>query len=395
MTRGVAGLRAAAAGLTFMVIGTVAACGSSAASSASGTGAAGGSASRAASMATSIASGLDSWAVVPMTADPAFWQVFVRAGNAGTWKLVTPPGVPTNGGIVASADGASALTVTVRPSEYLKYSPLAATANGGASWSTAGPIDAAVAASPDSFAADGSHLAALLSDGTIETSSDAGTTWSALAKPAAIASSPAAKGCGGTVRVTSVSFGISGTEVLAGGTCGASGTAAVFAHSSSGGWQRLRLPVSGRLVRLNSGMALIQGKSGLSALWRGSGWYPYAPLTGKTPAATATNGDESSPLPVSGPITASGTLQGGGAWVLLPGGRAATISAPKAASHEEWVLLPPVPAHTSVLASGPDDSVDALAVSGATLTVWRLAKAATVWSEVEKITVPIQYGSSN
>jgi hypothetical protein len=346
-------------------------------------------------MATSIATGLDNWAVVPMAADPAFWQVFVRAGNSGTWKLVTPPGVPTSGGIVASRDGASGLTVAVRPSQYLTYSPLAATANGGGSWSTTGPIDAAVAASPDAFAADGGHLAALLSNGTIETSSDAGSSWSTLAKPGAIASSPAANGCGDAVRITSISFGITSTEVLAGGTCGTDGTAAVFANSSSGGWQRLGLPVSGQLVRLSSGMALIQGKSGLSALWRGFGWYAYAPRAGKTPEAVPTNWDDSSPLPVSGPVTASGTLQSGGAWVLLPGGRAATISAPGTASQEQWVLLPPVPVHTSVLASGPDESVDALAVSGATLTVWRLAKASTVWSEVETIKVPIQYGSSN
>ena len=74
------------------------------------------------------------------------------------------------------------------------FSPLAATADGGASWSTGGPIDAAVAASPDALAADGGKLAALLSDGAIETSSDAGATWSALAKPGAIAASPAGQG---------------------------------------------------------------------------------------------------------------------------------------------------------------------------------------------------------
>lgn len=349
-------------------------------------------------MATSIATPADSWAVVPVSADPAFWQVFVRAGNSGMWKLVTPPGVAINGGIVASADGASALTLAVRPSQDLTFSPLAATANGGASWSTAGPINAAVAASPDAFAADGSHLAALLSDGTIETSSDEGTTWSTLAKAGAIAASPAAKGCGGAMRVTSVSFGKSDAEVLAGGACGTSGTAAVFARSSGGGWQRLGLPVPGQLVRLTSGMTLIQGKSGLSALWRGVGWYAYAPLTRKTrpgtPQAIPTSWSESSPLPVSGPVTASGTLTGGGVWVLLPGGRAATTSALEA-SQPQWLLLPPVPAHTSVLASGPRGAIDALAVSGETLTVWRLAPKATVWSKVQTASVPIQTGSSS
>jgi hypothetical protein len=357
-------------------------------------------------MATSLATAQDSWAVVPMSADPMFWQVFSRAGNSATWRLDTPPGVAINGGLVASAGGVSSLTVAVRPSQDLVFSPLAQTANGGGTWSTAGPINAAVAASPDALAADGSHLAALMSDGTIEASSDAGTSWSALAKPGAIAASPAAKACGGTVRVTAISFGAASGEVLAGGTCGTSGTTAVFAYSSADGWQRLSLPVSGQLVRLTDGLILVRGKSGLSALWRGTGWYAYAPLSGMPRPGAAQSAQagwsESRPLPVPGPITAAGTLALGGAWVLLPGGRAATVSlteatsaAGAAAGHPQWLLLPSVPAHTTVLASGPGGATDALAVSGATLTVWQLAPGATVWSKVQTISVPIQYGSSS
>ncbi|HVT68578.1 MAG TPA: hypothetical protein VHF26_12565 [Trebonia sp.] len=345
-------------------------------------------------MATTLATARDAWAVLPVSANPAFWQVLSRTGNSPAWKLVTPPGVAINGGLVAAAGAAGSLTVAVRPSQNLRFSPLAATANGGASWSTGGPIQAAVAPSPDAFAASGSRLVALLADGTVETSSNAGTTWSAIAKPGAIAASAAARGCGGAVRVTSVSFGISGSAVLAGGTCGTGGTGAVFSYSSSpgsssAGWQRVSLPVSGQLVRLSGGMALVRGKSGLSAVWPASGasgWTASGPL----------------PLPASpqGGISASGTLAGGGAWVLLPGGRAATVSvtgtsgAP-ARGTPQWLLLPPVPAHTTVLASGPGGDTDALAVTGDTLAVWRLAPGATVWSEVQTISVPVQVGSSS
>jgi hypothetical protein len=330
-----------------------------------------------------------------MAADPAFWEVFARSGNSGSWQLVTPPGVADNGGLVASAGGPKSLTIAVRPSQDLVFSPLAVTANGGASWSTGGPINAAVAGSPDAFAADGSDLAALLSDGTVETSSDVGATWSTIAKPGAIAASPAAKGCGGAVRVTSVSFAMTSSEVLAGGTCGTSGITAIFSYSPGTGWQRLNLPVSGQLVRFTDGMALVQGKSGLAALWRGTGWYAYAPLSG-TPRPVPTNWDESAPLPVADGIIASGTLQVGGAWVLLPGGRAATVSLTGTTpGGPQWLLLPPVPAHTTVLASGPDGATDALAVSGETLTVWRLAPKAAVWSRVQTIGVPIQAGSSS
>ena len=88
-----------------------------------------------------------------------------------------------------------------------------------------------MAASPGALAASGGKLVTLLSDGTIETSSDAGAAWSTLAKPGAIAASSAGKGCGGAVRVTSVSFGTVNTEVMAGGTCGTSGSTALFSYS--------------------------------------------------------------------------------------------------------------------------------------------------------------------
>jgi hypothetical protein len=376
------------------VAGTLAltGCGSSGSSAVSGAAAA-----KPVSMATSVATNADTWAVVPVSADPAFWEVFARAGNSASWKLVTPPGVADNGGLVVSASGQSSLAVAFRPSQNLVFSPLAATANGGISWSAGPPLDAALAASPDAFAAHGAELVALLTDGAVETSSNAGASWSVAARPGAIAASAAGKGCGGAVRVTSVSFGLAAAggpaaDVLAGGTCGTSGDAALFSYSPGAGWQRVGLPASGQLVRLAGAMALVQGKSGLSALWRGAGWYAYAPLSAaSTPQPAQTNWSAPTVLPVSGPVTASGTLPSGGAWVLLPGGRAATVSGPGS----QWTLLPPAPPRTTVLAAGPDGATDALAVSGATLTVWRLAPKATVWSKAESVNVPVQAGSSS
>jgi hypothetical protein len=350
-------------------------------------------------MATSIATREDSWAVVPVSAGPAFWEVFARAANSETWRLATPPGVADNGGLIATASGDKSLTVAVRPSQDLVFSPLAKTADGGASWSTANPVNAAVAASPGALSSFGGNLIALLSDGAIEASANAGGTWSTIAAPGAIAASPAGKGCGGAVRVTAISFGPIPADVLAGGTCGDSGTSALFAYSAGNGWKRENLPVEGRLVAMTGDMDLVLGKSGLSALWRGFGWYAYAPASA---TAAPTNLTTSPALPVPGSVIASGMLAGSvpndtvGAWVLLSDGRAATISAPGTTSGAapRWVQLPTLPAHTSVLASGPDGAVDALAVSGATVTVWRLALHATAWSQVQAITVPIQYGSS-
>ncbi len=397
--RGAAPGRVIAAAVALAAAGSLAACGSASAAAPGASPAATGAA--AVSMATSVSTSADTWAVLPMSADPAFWEVLVRTGNSASWRLVTPPGVADNGGLVVSPSGASSLAVAVRPSQDLVFSPLAATADGGASWSAGPPLEAAVAASPDAFAAYGAKLAALLTDGAVETSADAGATWSVIAKPGAIAASAAGQGCGGAVRVTSVSFGLAAispgpatvraasTDVLAGGTCGTSGGAALFSYSPPAGWQRVSLPVTGQLVRLSGVMALVQGRSGLSALWRGAGWYAYAPLAG-TPQPAPTNWSQSATLPTSGPVIASGTLAAGGTWVLLPGGRAATIAGPG----QQWTLLPPAPAKTTVLAAGPDGATDALAVSGTTLTVWRLAPEATVWQKTAAISVPVQVGSS-
>lgn len=319
------------------------------------------------SMATSLDTTGDSWAVVPMTANPAFWQVFVRPANAAAWQLVTPQGVASNGGLVAAGTGGS-LTVAVRPSQGLTFSPLATTADGGARWSTA-VIDAGLAATPDALAASGRQLVALLANDTILASSDAGTTWRTLAAPGAITGSPAGRECG-TVGVTDVSFGIHGTEVLAAGTCGTASTA-VFARSASG-WQHVSLPAPGRVVRMMPGLMLVASGSQLHATWdTAAGW-------------------RVSPALAASAVAASGSLAPGGAWVLLPGRRAATVAGPG----QPWRSLPAVPDGTAVLAAGPGGAVDALAASGSKLTVWRLAGAATAWSKVQAINVPIQYGSS-
>ena len=283
-------------------------------------------------LATSLSTATDSWAIVPMTANPTFWELLVRPANSATWQLVTPPGVADNGGLVAAADAGSALTVAVRPSQNLTFTPLASTADAGTAWSTGGPISAGVADSPGALAVSGSQLAALLGTGAIEASSDAGSTWRTLAKPGTIADSAAGKQCG-TVGVTSVSFGPLPTEVLAAGTCGATGTAAFFDYSTGDGWQRLSVPVSGQLVRLGAGTALVRAKAGLTALWLGA-------LATQPSSAAWT---ASAPLPVTSAVIASGGLAGatatspGGAWVLMPGGQAATIGGPG----QQWLLLPP------------------------------------------------------
>jgi hypothetical protein len=328
-------------------------------------------------LATSLSTAQDSWAILPMATNPAFWQVFVRPAASQAWRLVTPPGVADNGGLVAAGTGGT-LTVAFRPSQDLTFSPLATSANGGRAWST-GLLDADVASTPGALAASGSQRLALLDNGAIMASSNAGGTWRTLAAAGALADSPAGRRCG-AVGVTEVSFGISQGEVLAAGTCGAAGSG-VFAYSA-GTWRQLSVPVSGNVVRMMPGLVLVASGARLYAAWdTASGWPVSAPLA-------------------AGNVVASGSLGPDGAWALLPGRHAATIAGPG----QPWRSLPVVPAGTSVLAAGPGGVVDALAVSGSKVTVWRLGAdaggsgaggAATGWSAIQTIGVPIQYGSSS
>jgi hypothetical protein len=400
--RGSAVGAAVGAAVAAIAAGALAGCSSSSPSASAGSAAASPPAASIApddSLATSLSTPKDSWAIVPMSSNPTFWEVFVRPATSATWQLVTPPGVADNGGLVAATDAGSGLTVAVRPSQDLEFTPVSTTANAGANWSADGPISQGVAASPDALAVSGRQLATVLDNGTVEASSDAGSSWRTLAKPGTIAASAAGQKCA-AVHVSSVSFGPVPSQVLAAGEC-STGAAALFAYSAGDGWQRVSLPVSGPLVRLGAGTALVQAADGLTALWADDAphWYAYAPLSASaTPTPTSSAAwTASAALPVTNAVTASGGLAGstatssGGTWVLLPGGQAATISGPG----QQWLLLPPTPAHTSVLASGPGTSIDALAVSGSTLTVWQLDHESTVWAKAQTISVPIQLGSSS
>ena len=188
------------------------------------------------SLATSLDTPGDTFAVVPAAANPTFWEVFARPAKSADWKLVTPSGVADNGGLVLAADG-NTVTAAVRPSQDLEFTPLATTTNGGGSWTTPAPVQAAIANTAGAFAASGNDLAALLSDGAIDTSADDGASWTTLTKPGSTGSTAAGKQCG-TVKVTTVSFDIRTAGLMAGGTCGTTGTTEVFSIPPAAGGGR-------------------------------------------------------------------------------------------------------------------------------------------------------------
>ena len=140
------------------------------------------------------------WAAVVMGGSAAshdnFWQMFVRPAGTSTWRLATPPGVASNGGLILAGLPAGSVMAGFRPSQDLSYSPLAITKDNGKSWSP-GLLDAGLADIPGALAADpaSGRLLALLTDGTADISGPGGTAWTRLATRHALAASPAGTRC--------------------------------------------------------------------------------------------------------------------------------------------------------------------------------------------------------
>jgi hypothetical protein len=378
MTRGLTRAMAAICGAVLAGTGLIAGCGTQPARVASPS-----PPPVTAPLSTSLVTAQGTWAVAVMggsaASDNNFWQLFVRPAGASRWSLVTPPGVADNGGIVAAA-GSASVTVGFRPSQDLTFSPLATSTDAGRNWAP-GLLDAALADSPGAIAVGPSgRVLALLQDGTIQAaptaSAAAAGQWTELATRTALAASAPGRSCG-LAGVTAISFGPDKNPVAAGG-CVRPGVAGVFTDTG-GTWRSAGLTLPGKGLVQVLGLAataggnvalLASGDRLFAAWWNGTRWTVSALVT-------------------SGTVRALGFGPGGGAWLLMTGGRAEAI----AGSGASWRALPPVPAATQVLAPGPGGSYDALAAAGSKLTVWRLTRGA--WAKAQLISVPIEYGSSS
>ena len=342
-------------------------------------------------LATSLVTAAGTWATAVMGGSAAahnnFWQLFARPAGSTEWKLVTPPGVADNGGLVAAATG-RALITGIRPSQYLTYTPLALTRDGGQAWSPAGPLDAALANTPDALAAapGTGHLLALLTTGTVKVAAPGYTRWSTLATRGTLAATPAGRRCGLT-RLSAVAFSPVGMPLLA-GTCSHRGTAGVFALTG-GTWRpagpALPASLAGRPTRV-LGLAvaghretvLVAAGTGrdtvLVAAWSASGGrWALSP-----------------PLPLGGAQTVSDAVGPTGSIGIVLNGRAGvTLGGPGSS----WQWLPFLPAGTQTLALGPRARVDALAAAGTTFTDWAWAPG-SAWAKTQTLHVPVPYGSS-
>lgn len=355
------------------------------------------------SLATSASYPAGTYAVLVMGGPAAthndFWQVFVRpTGKQAAWRLATPLGVASNGGIAVAATGGQNLTAAVLPSQDLHFSPLSRSTDNGAKWVADGLLDKPLAATPSALAAAPSGgLIALTRTGTVEVAAQPGGSWTQLATQRSVAGSAAARSCGLT-SLTTVGYTGSGTALLA-GSCSRGGHLGIFVHGAAG-WVAAAPAQPAALASRPAGVLQLarSGDSDVALLQAGAG--RSASLLGAWSNSNGTSWQLSAPYPLAGAQVRSVTVAGQALGVLLRGagattGRAVTVAGPGAA----WQALPGLPTGTAALpagaatlAAGPAGGFQLLTGRRGQLSVW--AAGPSGWTRSQMIKVSIPYGSS-
>lgn len=342
------------------------------------------------SLARSAAIPGGTWAVLavggPARQHDNFWELFTRsAGRA--WRLATPPGVASNGGLVIAGLGAGSVVAGFRPSQGLTFSPLAITTNNGVAWSP-GVLDAGLADVPGALAAapaDGGLLA--LGHGFAVASATHGKMWTRLVTLRSLARSAPGRRCGLTA-LTGVAFSPAGAPLLA-GTCRRSGVVGLFALTGRAwrlagpalpaGPARQPTRVIGLAVTGNRETALLAAGAGRQTQL----WGAWSDGHGRWALSRS--------LPLGGATVRSFSAGPDGSIGAVLDARAGITLAGPGAS---WQWLPFLPSGTQALAVGPGRVVDALAASGTTFTDWAWTAGSAGWTRTQALHVPVQYGSS-
>jgi hypothetical protein len=344
------------------------------------------------SLATATTTAGGTWAVVVVGGSAAqhnnFWQLLVRPPASQDWRLVTPPGVASNGGLLIAPLRGASLVAGFRPSQGLIFTPLASTDNDGAGWS-AGVADAALADGPDAMAADAASgkLLALATNGSIQLGDADGTSWTTIAGRHALTGQATTRGCRLSL-LTGVAFDGDGAP-LAAGDCREPGVAGIYRYAA-GRWQAAgpalapafaddQISVLAITSPAGHPVALLQAGAGasarlLAASLTGSGWSVSAParLGGRSVSSLATSDD--------------GSLA-----VLLTGGRALSLTG----QGKPWQVLAGLPAKTQALAFGPGAQLEAVAPGRTTVSFLAYQASSTTWTLAQKLKVPVQFGSSS
>jgi hypothetical protein len=343
------------------------------------------------------------WATLAMghLDDPlnTFWQLFDLSSGSNRWVLATPPGVASNGGLVASIAPSGSVLAGFEPTQDLLFSPLARSTDQGATWAPS-VLPGALAPVPDSLVAssDGQELALLRGGRGRVVDSDTGMlSWKTVASERTLAADPSTSACG-IEQFTAIGLGVAD---IAGGT-GAAGTpviGAACAHANHSGifeqvgddWVPVGPALPGAPVGQTEVIRILSTPNGAAVLVRAG--------TGSTTtlfAMWSTDGLKrwtiSAGLPLAGGILTSTGTTTSGFVVAVTGAdarRSASVVSPVATG---WDHLVAPPAGTSTVVATPDGSFDALIASQSTLDVYTLGRGG--WSRTQVLSVPIQYGSS-
>jgi len=341
-------------------------------------------------LTSSLSTSQGTWALLPME---GFWELFLLGTGGTAWTLQTPPGVADNGGLVVSGGAPGSLVAGFRPSQSLKFSPLATTQDAGGTW-TPGIFPSALAAAPDALAAASDQKLLALSQGSggaVWGRQTPGGNWSRIMTLSMAAHTTALRACD-PGALTAVAFAAGGTP-LVGAECrrpGAVGVVALIGDRPTPAGPAL--PGSLRsdavsVLRLTStpdgAAALLLARAGSRSTLLGAWESAGAPWS------------LSSPLPIGGASIAS-TLIGPGLsfGVVLDEAGSHRMAEVIQGPGSSWQRLPPLPAPATLVAPTGGGEVDALGSHGAKFHTWRLAPASDAWAPGQTLKVPIQAGSS-
>jgi hypothetical protein len=325
-----------------------------------------------------------------------FWELFLRTAGSTSWVLDTPPGVASNGGLVAAVPPTGPLTVGFLISAELKFSPVARSSNEGKKWS-AGELPSPLAATPDALAVGptGEILALVAKAGESILMSGDLSTWRTLTTTKVLAR--AISTCAWQ-RVTAVAY-TAESQPLLGLACAHSGEIGILAPTNSSsvqpsGWRNigpsLRTGVgAASVVRLETTAAGPVGLAQLGSTTRMS-------LVAFWGQGSTDQWSQSRALPVPTGWTVKATATGGGAGqgvaVLLGSGdqrRVEQVAGPGT----RWVTVADPPRGAGGV-SDVGTEIDTFVVTGSHLAVWAWTPGSVGWHRTATIVVPVPYGSS-
>jgi hypothetical protein len=336
-------------------------------------------------LATSAATSSGTWATLAMghLDDPTntFWEEFVLPAGANQWVERTPPDVADNGGLV-TAPTADGVVVGFRPSADLKFSPLASTSDGGATY-TPGLLPDGLANVPDALSVAASGHAAALTPTQVLTSAAILSAWQPVTTVAAITASPAGQACGAQ-ELTAVLAAESGLFV--GAACGSPGVVGLLQQSGPAFVSvGLDLPTAQAKSRVEV-LRLVQYKGEIAALLGVRNGAATSYIAAWNPAPGTSPWTLSPALAATGALTSTAVAAGGG-FAVLTANDAAVI----AERGTTWTQLPPPPAGIATLAVS-QSRTDAIVVDSATFIDYQLTSGQWVKAQTTQVAIP--YGSS-